>query len=58
MFADMVGVDESTLSCYISGQITISPPRAVTIERETKRIDPEDFITAHELVFGKEGDNA
>lgn len=53
MFAEMIGVDESTLSCYISGSITITPPRAVTIERETKRVDPNDFIYAIDLIFGE-----
>lgn len=54
-FADIVGIDESTLSCYLSGQRTITPPRAMTIERETKRIDPDDYIYAVDLIFGKEG---
>ena len=54
MFADMAGLDESTISYYISGKRTITVPSAVAIERETKRIDPEDFIRAVDLIFDEE----
>lgn len=50
VFADMVGLDESTISCYISGQRNITVKAAMTIERETKRIDPEDFLYAADLL--------
>jgi hypothetical protein len=53
MFADMVGIDESTLSCYISGKRNMTVTSAVTIERETKRIDPAYYLHAADLLLGE-----
>jgi DNA-binding transcriptional regulator YdaS (Cro superfamily) len=53
MFADMLGLDESTLSCYISGKRNMTINSAVTIERETKKIDPGDYLRAADLLLGE-----
>lgn len=50
MFADMIGVDESTLTAYLQRRITPSLKVAAAIERETKRIDRKDYIKAIDLV--------
>ena len=52
-FAKSIGVSQASLSLLEQGKIYASPQLALKIEEYTKKIDPNNYIKATELINPK-----